>query len=67
MPDIYTVIRCRPQDHPAYTTQDHFQDPIYRQGAAALAVVSDGGFITDCVDANDVPFSGSFPYLAGPH
>ncbi len=33
----------------------------------ALAVVSDGGIITDCVDANDVLFSSSFPYLAGPH
>lgn len=29
-----------------------------------LALVTNGAVVTDCIDANDVPFSSSFPYLA---
>ena len=33
----------------------------------SLALVSGGAISSDCVDANDVPFLGAFPYLADPH
>ncbi len=34
---------------------------------AELALVTEGLFGTDCVDANDVPFRTSFPWVAAPH
>jgi hypothetical protein len=34
---------------------------------AELGLVTEGLVTTDCVGANDVPFSAAFPYLAGPH
>lgn len=34
---------------------------------AELGIVTNGAITTDCVDANDVPFSNSFPYLAAPN
>jgi hypothetical protein len=34
---------------------------------AELGIVTNGAITTDCVDANDVPFAATFPYLAGPH
>jgi hypothetical protein len=32
-----------------------------------LSLISGGAITTDCVDANDKPFPGVFPYLAAPH
>jgi hypothetical protein len=34
---------------------------------AELGLVTEGAAKTDCVSANDKPFPGGFPYLAGPH
>jgi hypothetical protein len=34
---------------------------------AELGLVTEGFVTTDCVSANDVAFSSSFPYLAAPH
>jgi hypothetical protein len=34
---------------------------------AELSLVTNGGFTSDCVNANDKTNSGSFPYLASPH
>lgn len=63
LPDILTYDTSVPADFGVLNGRALDNDVI----DTALAVVSDGGIITDCVDANDVPFSGSFPYLAGPH
>ncbi len=34
---------------------------------AELGLVTEGFVTTDCVGSNDVPFPGTFPYLAPPH
>lgn len=34
---------------------------------AELGIVTNGAIPGDCIDANDKPFSATFPYLAAPH
>jgi len=39
----------------------------FLNGAFGLPNLSPNNLVGDGVDANDVPFSGAFPYVANPH
>ena len=62
LPDILTYDTSAPADFGVLNGRALDNDVI----DTALAVVSDGGITTDCVDANDVSFLSTFPYLAPP-
>lgn len=61
LPDVLTIDRAQPTNFlNGRTLADDVID-------VELNVLSKGGVTTDGVNANDLPFSNTFPYLASPH
>ena len=61
LPDILTIDTSAPS---GFLNGRTLADDV---GDTVLDVVSMGAIPTDCVDANDVSFPSTFPYLAGPN
>ena len=61
LPDILTIDTSAPS---GFLNGRTLADDV---GDTVLDVVSMGALPTDCVDANDVSFLSTFPYLAGPN
>ncbi len=61
LPDILTIDTANPA---GFLNGRGLADDVID---AELNLITGGAVTGDCVDANDKPFSGTFPYLAAPH
>lgn len=61
LPDVLTIDRSQPTD---FLNGRKLEDDVID---VELQVLTNGGVMGDGVNANDVPFPGTFPYLAPAH